>query len=82
MLNISLPEDLQPFLADQAAAGGYGSLGEYVCQLILLEQTRLAQQAKIEALLNEGLNSGNPIEATEDWWAQKRAQLIDSTSHG
>lgn len=80
MLNISLPEEVQPFLENQAAAAGYGSLGEYVYHLILLEQERLEQQAKVEALLSEGLESGEPIEATDDWWEQKRLQLINSTS--
>ncbi|MEO0377905.1 MAG: type II toxin-antitoxin system ParD family antitoxin [Cyanobacteria bacterium P01_A01_bin.17] len=79
MLNISLPEEVQPFLENQAAAAGYGSLGEYVHHLILLEQERLAQQARIEMLLSEGLESGEPTEATDDWWKQKRAQLINST---
>lgn len=82
MLNISLPEEVQPFLIDQASAGGYSSLGEYVYQLIVLEQTRLAQQERIESLLNEGLNSGETIEATDDWWEQKRSRLIDSNTHG
>ena len=80
MLNISLPEEVQPFLANQAAAEGYDSLGEYVYHLILLEQTRLAQQAQVEALLSEGLDSGEPVEVTDDWWEQKRAQLMNSTA--
>ena len=81
MLNISLPEEVQPFLANQAAAAGYTSLSEYVYHLILLEQARLAQQAQIKALLNEGINSGEPAEITDDWWEQKRSQLINSAAN-
>lgn len=82
MLNISLPEEVQPFLQSQAIAAGYPSTSEYVYHLIILEQERLAQQARIEALLTEGTESGEPIEATDEWWEQKRSQLTDSTSSG
>ena len=77
MLNISLPEEVQPFLENQMAAAGYGSLGEYVYHLIVLEQARLAQQAQVDSLLTEGLNSGSPIAVTDSWWEQKRAQLTN-----
>lgn len=75
MLNISLPEEVQPFLQSQAIAADYKSTSEYVYHLIVLEQERLAQQTRIEALLMEGLKSGEPIEATDAWWEQKRSQL-------
>lgn len=80
MLNISLPEEVQPFLQSQAISAGYESTSEYVYHLIVLEQERVAQQTQIEALLAEGLESGEPIEATDEWWTQKRSQLIDSAA--
>ena len=73
MLNISLPEEVQPFLQSQAISAGYESASEYVYHLIVLEQERLAQQTQMEALLIEGLESGEPIEASYEWWAQKRS---------
>lgn len=79
MLNISLPEEVHPFLENQTAAAGYGSLGEYVYHLIMLEQTRLAQQAQVDSLLVEGLDSGTPIAVTDSWWEQKRARLTNSS---
>jgi antitoxin ParD1/3/4 len=41
-------------------------------RLLLQEQ---ANAARVEALLLEGLDSGAPIEATDDWWKEKRTQL-------
>ncbi|MEO1506727.1 MAG: type II toxin-antitoxin system ParD family antitoxin [Cyanobacteria bacterium J06633_23] len=79
MLNISLPEEVQPFLENQTAAAGYGSLGEYVYHLIVLEQARLAQQAQVDSLLVEGLDSGSPITVTNSWWEQKRVWLTNSS---
>lgn len=77
MLNISLPDQVQTFVEEQAIAAGFNSANEYVYHLIVQEQARIAQQAHIESLLVQGLESGEPIEATDDWWAQKRTQLVE-----
>ncbi|MEO1146853.1 MAG: hypothetical protein AAFY26_14810 [Cyanobacteria bacterium J06638_22] len=45
--------------------------------LIVWEQERMAQQERIESLLLDGLNSGESIEATDSWWDQKRAGLVE-----
>jgi len=77
MLNISLPDQVQAFVEEQAIAAGFNSANEYVYHLIVQEQARIAQQARIESLLVEGLESGEPIAATDDWWEQKRTQLVE-----
>jgi antitoxin ParD1/3/4 len=77
MLNISLPDQVQSFVEEQAIAAGFNSVNEYVYHLIMREQERIAQQQRIESLLLEGLESGEPVEATDDWWEQKRIQLIE-----
>lgn len=76
MLNISLPDQVQTFVEEQAIAAGFNSANEYVYYLIMREQERIAQQQRVESLLIEGLESGEPIEATDDWWEQKRTQLV------
>jgi antitoxin ParD1/3/4 len=76
MLNISLPDQVQMFVEEQAIAAGFNSANEYVYHLIVREQERIAQQERIESLLIEGLESGEPVEATDDWWKQKRTQLV------
>ena len=75
MLNLALPDQVLPFIEEQATTAGFNTPSEYVYHLILREQERLAQQERIESLLIEGLESGAPIEATDAWWSQKRAQL-------
>ena len=72
-LNISLPETIQSFVEQQVAKGGYSNANEYILHLILQEQ---AKAARVEALLLEGLDSGEPIEVTDSWWEQKHTQLI------
>jgi CheY-like chemotaxis protein len=63
---------------EQAKALGYDSTNEYVYQLIMREQERVSQQERIESLLLEGLDSGDPIEATDNWWEHRRTNLWTS----
>jgi len=74
-LNISLPESLQEFIEQQVIKGGYSNTDEYIYHLIVQEQKR-AEQQKLENMLIEGLDSGEPIQMTDDWWEKKRAELV------
>jgi antitoxin ParD1/3/4 len=75
-LNISLPESMREFIDRQIDSGGYSTASEYIRHLIRLDQER-AEKKQIEKLLLEGLNSGEPVEITDDWWSQKRTELIE-----
>ena len=72
-LNLPLPVSIQNFLNEQVAIKGYNNAAEYILHLIRQEQARTA---RVESLLLAGLDSGNSIEITDDWWEQKRAQLV------
>jgi antitoxin ParD1/3/4 len=71
-----LPDSLKAFVETQVAEGGYSSASEYIRELIRADQKRKAEE-KLEALLLEGLNSGEPIEVTEAFWNEKRRQLLE-----
>jgi antitoxin ParD1/3/4 len=75
-IHVSLPDPLKAFVETQVAEGGYSSASEYVRDLIRADQKRKAEE-KLEALLLEGLNSGEPIEVTEAFWNEKRRQLLE-----
>ncbi len=75
-LNIHLSESLQEFIEQQVTQGGYSNTDEYIYHLILQEQKRAEQHKKLENMLIEGLDSGNPIQLTDDWWEKKRAELV------
>ena len=75
-LNISLPQSLKDYVEGQVQAAGYSTPSEYVRELLRQDQQRRAEQ-KLEALLLEGLNSGDPIEITPEYWENKRRQLIE-----
>jgi antitoxin ParD1/3/4 len=73
-LNVSLPKVLKDYVEGQVSEGGFSTPSEYVRALIREDQKRRAQE-KLEALLAEGLKSGEPIEAAPSYWAAKRRAL-------
>jgi len=72
-LNISLPESIQAFIEQQVAKGDYRTVNESILHLIRQEQAKIA---RVESLLLDGLDSGEPMEVTDEWWEKKRAQLV------
>jgi antitoxin ParD1/3/4 len=74
-LNVSLPQSLKDYVENQVQTGGYSTPSEYVRELLRQDQRRRVGE-KIEALLMEGLNSGEPIEISPEYWETKRRQLM------
>ena len=75
-MNISLPEPLKEFVDGQIASGRYSSASEYVRELIRADQKRKAED-RIDALLLEGLDSGEPIPVTKNYWEEKKRKLTE-----
>jgi antitoxin ParD1/3/4 len=75
---ISLPDTAKAYIEEQLASGSYNDADAIFADLIEQAQKRQAQQ-KLNAMLREGLNSGTPIEATDEWWEQKRQHLLQQT---
>ena len=74
-LNISLPDSMRAFIDEQIAQGGYSTASEYIRDLIRQAQKQAAQE-KLDSLLLEGLESGESIEVTDEWWQAKQERLI------
>jgi len=64
-MNISLPDDMKDFVDQQVRARGFMSSSEYIRDLIRHEREIEAFRAKIR----EGIDSGEPEDSDEDWWA-------------
>jgi antitoxin ParD1/3/4 len=77
---LSLPESLEKFVEDQVAEGGYDSARGCIRKLISVEHKRHAME-RLEALIVEGLESGEPEEATPEWRAELWAE-VDRHSKG
>lgn len=80
-ISISLSESMKAFIEQQVAKGGYSSPSEYLQELISQDQKR-KEQEHLEELLIEGLESGEFIEVTDEWWEQKHVYLMDKLRQG
>ena len=72
-VTISLPESLKAFIDRQLATGGYGNVSEYVRSLLRGAQ-EAEGNARLEALLVEGLGGGANIPLTKGFWEELRSE--------
>jgi len=70
-LTISLPESLKEFIDREVETKGYGNVSEYVRGLLRDAQANEAD-AKLEALLIEGLTKGKDVRVSPDFWNELR----------
>lgn len=73
-MNISLPDTLKSFVDMQVQAGEYSTSSEYIRELIRQDQKRKIEQ-RLNALLLEGMESGEPILADAAFWEEMRSSL-------
>jgi antitoxin ParD1/3/4 len=82
-LNISLPETLKQYAEERVAEGSYPSTSDYIGDLIRRDRDarRRQAEARVEALLIEGLESGEPIEVTPQYWEERRLRRAAEAAH-
>ncbi len=71
-ITVNLTEDLQHFVEGQVGDGGYGDAGEYIAKL--LARAKEGKQ-RLESLLIEGLDSGEPVSLDADEWKRIRNEV-------
>jgi antitoxin ParD1/3/4 len=72
-VTISLPESLKEFIDHQLATKGYGNVSEYFRSLLRSAQKE-EEDARLEALLLEGLASGDDIPMAREFWKDLKAE--------
>jgi antitoxin ParD1/3/4 len=70
-LSFAIPESLAKYIDRRVASGGYGNRSEYIRELVRQDQREQAK-ARLRALIEEGLESGEAREDTEADWAELR----------
>jgi antitoxin ParD1/3/4 len=76
---LPIPEDLQTYIEAQIQAGDYASAIEYFLALVQQDRQRKQAQAKLECLLQEGLDSDSePVTAA--YWQNLRASVLGGDS--
>jgi antitoxin ParD1/3/4 len=73
-MNVSLPEELKEYVETQIKRG-YSTPSEYVRELIREDQKRRAK-TKLDALLLEGLNSGDRVPMDAKFWAELKQEAL------
>jgi antitoxin ParD1/3/4 len=72
-VTISLPDSLKTFVEEQTATKGYGNVSEYFRTLLRQAQAK-EEDARLEALLIEGLTSGEEIPLSGEFWTELKAE--------
>ena len=83
-MNVSLPDSMREYIEQQVKAGGYGSVSEYIRDLIRQDQKRQAKE-HLETLLLEGLDSGTATPMSDRDWTEIRQAVreqLDRQQHG
>ena len=57
-MNISLPDQMKAYAEAQAQGGQYGNVSDYIRDLIRRDQNRQRAVAEVQALIDQGLESG------------------------
>ena len=72
--SVSLPEELKEYVEAQTKSG-YSTPSEYVRELIRGDQKRRAKE-QLDALLLEGLNSGDSIPVDAKFWTDLKQEAL------
>ena len=73
-LHVSLSDEMRAFVDQQVGGGAYHNHSEYVRDLIRHDQ-KLKARERVDALLLEGLESGEPVSITPEDWVEIREQV-------
>ena len=74
-MNISLPEDLKEYVEARTRLG-YSTPSEFVRELFRHDRKAGARE-KLDTMLLEGLNSGDPIPADAEFWADLKREALN-----
>jgi antitoxin ParD1/3/4 len=73
-VELAISDEDHRILQRRASEKGFISVSEYLIELARKDH-RDAARERIDSLLLEGLNSGDPIPMTEEWWEKTRQEL-------
>ncbi len=78
-MNVTLPDSMREWIETQAQMYGHSSPDGYVTELLREERQRL--QSDIDQKLIEGLDSGDPVEINDEFWAERQRILAERVKH-
>ena len=72
-MNIPLPDEMKEWVEEQAKGGRYGNSSDYVRDLIRRDQEAIAE---LQALVDEGLNSGISDKSLDEIFADAKRNAV------
>lgn len=78
-IDIAIPEAMKQYVQERVTQGGYSSVSEFVRDLIRADQKRHAEE-RVDALLLEGLDSGDAAVVTPESWDEKKRKLTERSA--
>ena len=75
-MNVSLPDTMRDYIEQQVKTRGYGSVSEYIRDLIRQDQKRKAKE-HLETLLLDGIDSGTATLMSDQDWTEIRQAVRD-----
>ena len=73
-MQVRLPDWAGQYIDEQVANGAFGSADELLTQLIDQARVMVASD-RLAELIREGMESGEGIEYTDEWWDCRGAEL-------
>jgi len=73
-VSISLPDKIKAYIDERLNEGQFSDTSEYFLELVREDQKRRAD-TRLEQLLVDGLDSGEPIEMTDEYVQSWRSTL-------
>ena len=81
-MNISLPDQMKAWVESQAESGRYSNASDYVRDLIRQDQRRADAIAELDALIQEGIDSGVSERTPEELRAYARQRADEAVKDG
>ncbi len=78
-VKLNLPDELQQFVNGQVEAGEFDGPSAYIEALIARAKEG---KEKLDELLIEGLESGEPVPLDADEWSRIRGEVTERLSNG
>lgn len=75
ILNVSVPDQMKAYIDERLKEGDFSTTSEYVRGLVRDDQQRRTRE-RLDALLLQGLDSGEPIEVTDEYMQARREELL------
>jgi antitoxin ParD1/3/4 len=77
-LNLLVPQPVKAFIDAEVAAGRYRNPSDFICALVREAKKKKARE-RVEVLLQEAIDSGEPVEATPSFWKKLQGRANRAT---